>query len=82
LAGSATGGRIGRAVRLPPQFGQTPHRTVSTQPLQKVHSNEQIIASADSGGRSLSQHSQFGRKSSIVSVLGAARARSLYPCSQ
>lgn len=31
----------------------------------KVHSNEQINASGESGGRSLSQHSQFGRNSSI-----------------
>ena len=27
---------------------------------QKVHSNEQMRASVESGGRSLSQHSQFG----------------------
>lgn len=37
------------------------------QPEQKVHSKEQILASVDSGGRSLSQHSQLGRNSSILS---------------
>jgi len=29
--------------------------------VQKVHSKEQIRASVESGGKSLSQHSQFGR---------------------
>jgi len=32
---------------------------------QKVHSNVQIIAFLESGGRSQSQHSQFGRSWSI-----------------
>ena len=58
-------GRIGRGVKLPPQFGQRPRSLFSTQSLQKVHSNVQIIASAASGGRSLLQHSQLGRNSSI-----------------
>jgi hypothetical protein len=31
-----------------------------------VHSKVQTRASAESGGRSLSQHSQLGRSSSIV----------------
>lgn len=31
-------GRIGRGVRLPPQFGQRPRRLFSTQSRQKVHS--------------------------------------------
>jgi hypothetical protein len=57
-------GRIGRGTRLPPQFGQMPPSTVSAHLRQKVHSNEQIIASA-AGGKSRSQHSQFGRNSSI-----------------
>ena len=35
------------------------------QGVQKVHSKEQIRASVESGGRSLSQHSQEGLSSSI-----------------
>jgi len=38
---------------------------VSAQVAQKVHSKEQILASADSGGRSLLQHSQLGLRASI-----------------
>jgi hypothetical protein len=38
---------------------------VSAQSEQKVHSKVQIMVSAESGGRSRSQHSQFGRISSI-----------------
>ncbi|GAN00200.1 enoyl-CoA hydratase [alpha proteobacterium U9-1i] len=34
--------------------------------MQNVHSNVQIRASTLSGGKSLSQHSQFGRSSSIT----------------
>ncbi|WIG50903.1 MAG: Enoyl-CoA hydratase [Afipia sp.] len=45
---------------MPPQFGHAPPNTVSAQVLQNVHSNVQITASLLSGGRSLSQHSQFG----------------------
>jgi hypothetical protein len=59
------GGRIGRGANLPPQFGQRPLRRVSTQSRQKVHSNVQIIASAASGGKSLSQHSQPGFSTSM-----------------
>jgi hypothetical protein len=58
-------GLIGRAVRLPPQFGQRPRSLFSTHSRQNVHSKVQIIASAASGGRSLLQHSQLGRNSSI-----------------
>jgi len=47
------------------QFGHTSRRTSSAQAAQKVHSYEQIRASAASGGRSLSHSSQFGRSSSI-----------------
>lgn len=57
-------GRTGRATRLPPQFGQTSFRTSVAQDSQKVHSNVHILARA-SGGKSLSQHSQLGRSSSI-----------------
>jgi hypothetical protein len=58
-------GRIGRGSKLPPQFGHTPSSRASTQSRQKVHSNVQTMASAESGGRSLPQCSQFGRSCSI-----------------
>src|SRR5207249_11441033 len=44
---------------------QTPPSFSSAQEAQKVHSNEHIKASVDSGGRSRSQHSQFGRNASM-----------------
>lgn len=53
-------GRIGRGTKFPPQFGHAPPNTVSAHRAQKVHSKVQITASKLSGGRSLSQHSQFG----------------------
>jgi hypothetical protein len=62
-------GRIGRRTSSPPQFGQMPLSFLSTQSAQKLHSKEQIIASVAAGGRSLLQHSQFGRKSSIGFLL-------------
>ncbi len=40
-------GRIGRSVKLPPQFGHTSFNSV-TQSLQNVHSKVQIIASLES----------------------------------
>src|SRR5262249_38173195 len=40
--------------------------TLSTQSAQNVHSYEQMRAVVDAGGRSLSQHSQFGRSSSAI----------------
>lgn len=58
---SAAPVRVGRGENVPPQFGQRPPSTVSAHARQKVHSNEQIIASVASGGRSRSQHSQLGR---------------------
>lgn len=58
-------GRIGRSVKLPPQLGHVPARTSLAQSGQNVHSKLQMNASA-SGGRSLSQHSQFGRSSSMT----------------
>jgi hypothetical protein len=66
---NSAAGRIGRGAKLPPQFGQTPLSLVSTQSRQNVHSKVQIIASAAAGGKSLSQHSQLGRSSSIASLL-------------
>jgi hypothetical protein len=62
---SFSAGRIGRGEKLPPQFGQRPLSRVSTQSRQNVHSKVQIIASVAWGGRSLSQHSQFGRSASM-----------------
>src|SRR3984957_19278607 len=55
---SFSAGRIGRRSNSPPQFGQRPCNVVSAQLRQNVHSNEQIIASVECGGRSRSQHSQ------------------------
>jgi len=54
-------GRRGLGTSSPPQLGQWPDSTVAEQSRQNVHSNEQITASVESGGRSRSQHSQFGR---------------------
>jgi hypothetical protein len=68
---SFPGGRTGRGAKLPPQLGQTPLRRLSTQSRQKVHSKVQIIASVADGGKSLSQHSQLGRSSSISKALSA-----------
>ena len=59
---------MGRAEKLPPQLGQMPLNASSTQRRQNVHSNVQIIASCESGGRSQSQRSQFGRSASISGV--------------
>jgi len=71
-------GRTGRFTRSPPQFGQCPPgNRVSAQVRQNVHSNEQILASAESGGKSRSQHSQFGLSSSIAtppSIAGAPKS--------
>ena len=62
---NASTGLLGRGTKLPPQLGHILFRTPSTQLVQKVHSNVQMCASVDSGGKSLSQHSQFGRNSNI-----------------
>lgn len=62
-------GRIGRGTKFPPQFGHAPPKIVSVQVAQNVHSKVQIIASRLSGGRSLSQHSQFGLSFIIGSLL-------------
>ena len=58
---SLSPGRRGLGSNSPPQFGQVPLSIVAAQTRQNVHSNEQISASGDSGGRSRSQHSQLGR---------------------
>jgi hypothetical protein len=57
---SAAVARRGRARSSPPQFGQAPLSVPSAHLAQKVHSNEQILASVDSGGSDLPQHSQLG----------------------
>jgi hypothetical protein len=59
-------GRIGRFSKPPPQLGQTLCSTLSTQSAQNVHSNEQMRASAECGGKSLAQCSQMVRSSSIA----------------
>jgi hypothetical protein len=63
---SADAGRIGRATRLPEQFGQIPPNRLSVQSAQNVHSNVQMRASVLSGLKSRSQHSQLGRRASMA----------------
>src|SRR5882757_8296755 len=65
LSLSFAAGRTGRGAKFPPQFGQTPPSLLFTQSRQNVHSNVHIMASVAEGGKSLSQHSQLGRNSSI-----------------
>ncbi len=62
-------GRIGRGTNPPPQLGQTLPRTTSTQSAQNVHSNEQMRASVEAGGKVLLQCSQLGRSSSTIDLL-------------
>jgi predicted dehydrogenase len=57
---------MGLATKPPPQLGHVLLSLLSTHDLQNVHSKLQINASDESGGRSLSQHSQLGRSSSII----------------
>jgi hypothetical protein len=54
-------GRRGRETSSPPQLGHFPASTSRAQDRQNVHSKEQMNASALPGGKSRSQHSQFGR---------------------
>jgi hypothetical protein len=58
-------GLTGRFSNPPPQFGQTLCNTFSTQSEQKVHSNEQIIASELFVKSSFVQFSQTNRISNI-----------------
>ena len=62
-------GRVGRLTRSPPQFGQAPPSRPFAQSAQNVHSKVQISASDAPFGRSLSQHSQLGRRSSMALLL-------------
>lgn len=66
---SLSAARAGRATSAPPQFGHLPFSVPSAQEAQKVHSNEQMRASSPEGSRSRSQHSQFGRISSMSARL-------------
>ena len=66
FAASFSEGRTGRRTSSPPQFGHRLCSNSTPQREQNVHSNVQIIASRDSGGRSRSQHSQFGLSSSMA----------------
>jgi hypothetical protein len=59
-------GRRGRTVNSPPQFGHSLASFNVTQSTQNVHSKVQMRASVDSFGRSRLQHSQLGRRASIV----------------
>jgi hypothetical protein len=65
FAASVAAGRRGRGSNSPPQFGHLPCSWRSVQVAQNVHSNEQMRASGESGGKSTSQHSQEGRRSSM-----------------
>lgn len=88
LLASLFEGRRGRTTNSPPQFGHFPSSTVSAHDIQNVHSKEQIRASVDSGGKSLSQHSQFGLSCSMsrgvsVRVTGAKElSNHLFPSLQ
>jgi hypothetical protein len=70
---SFAAGRTGRRTNSPPQFGQRPLSRRSAQSRQNVHSNEQMTASPESGGRSRSQHSQLGLSASMVASKRARR---------
>src|SRR5262249_32640265 len=59
-------GRTGRGAKPPAQVGQTSSSTSRTQAARNGHSNEQIIASLEAGGKALLQCSQLGRRLSIV----------------
>jgi hypothetical protein len=60
--------RRGRASSSPPQLGHVPRRCSRAQRLQTVHSKLQIIASPESGGRSVAQHSQQGLSFSMAGI--------------
>ncbi len=59
-------GRMGLRSSSPPQLGQMPLSLSSVQLWQKVHSNEQMRADSESGGRSTLQHSQPGLRASMA----------------
>jgi hypothetical protein len=63
---SLSAGRIGRFSKPPPQLGQMFSKILSTQSLQKVHSNVQTNASVLSFGNDFAQFSQTGLISNIL----------------
>src|SRR5258706_2799249 len=65
-------GRMGRALKPPPQFGHTLSSVSSTQVRQNVHSKEQILASRELGNKRAPQFSQVGRISSIDCLSGSS----------
>jgi len=65
-ASNSATGLIGRLTSSPLQFGQAPAKWVCAHGAQKVHSKLQIIASWEAGGKSRSQHSQFGLISNMA----------------
>jgi site-specific recombinase XerD len=69
---------MGRRTSSPAQFGHTPFNRVATQSLQNVHSNEQIQARIESGGRSPLQHSQPGLSNNIAQIIAERTAASEY----
>jgi hypothetical protein len=75
---------MGRALNPPPQFGHTLSSNCSTHVRQNVHSNEQIIASREFGGRRVPQFSQVGRISSMDAVLDVLNfnCEAIDPCDQ
>ena len=62
---NASAGRIGLGTKFPPQFGHWFCNLFSAQFKQNVHSKVQITACLLFGGKSTSQHSQFGLNSNI-----------------
>jgi hypothetical protein len=69
LAAIFSDGRVGLISRLPPQLGHLPFNLTVAHSVQKVHSNEQIIASNLSGASDRLQHSQNRLISSISQFL-------------
>jgi hypothetical protein len=63
---SFSAGRRGLRTNSPPQFGQAPFSRFSAQSAQKVHSNVQMSADVESGGKSTLQHSQLGLSCSML----------------
>jgi hypothetical protein len=74
---SAAAGRIGLRSNSPPQFGQEPRKICSAQRAQNVHSKLQMRAAALSAGRSVPQHSQQGRNSSMCNSVGTLEPKGL-----
>ena len=75
---------MGLITKSPPQFGQSMSSLLSAHSAWNAHSKVQIRAVLLFGGRSLSQHSQFGRNSSIgiLHVTVEASSRPLGPLHQ